>query len=196
MNAVDLFLYIEKKEKDEILKLLENAYFEMNSDQRQNVFGNVISKKIASTKLCIQDAQEILDDIMDIPEDTSKWCYKYGIYLDQTSQISIQGFHEIAIKCFKLLFDLMNNIGNEEIFYADEAGQWMVNGDHEQGYKYYITSLATYCSPKDFVEHIIPLLESHESSINKVFEKAISLGSKEQLALLNEEITRLKIRVK
>ena len=82
-----------------------------------------------------------------------------------------------------------------EIFYADEAGSWMVNGDHEQGYKCYITSLATYCSPKDFVNHIIPLLESHESSINKVFEKAVSLGSKEQLALLNDEITRLKIRV-
>ena len=75
MNAVDLFLYIEKKEKDEILKLLENAYFEMNSDQRQNVFGNVISKKIASTKLCIQDAQEILDDILDFYKESKRGYY-------------------------------------------------------------------------------------------------------------------------
>lgn len=216
MNAVDLFLDLEKKDKAEMLKLLENAYFNMNSDQRQCVFGEALSKKIATTKLSIQDVNEILDDIsdfhkeskhgdyynadlknpMDIPEETSEWCNKYGMYLDQTSQISIQGFHEIAIKCFRLLFDLIDNIGNEEIFYADEAGSWMVGGDHEQAYKYYITSLANYCSPEDFVEHIIPLLESYESSTNKVFEKASSLGNKDQVSLLKDEIKRLKIRVK
>lgn len=215
MNSVDLFLYINKMKSDEILQLLENAYFNMNSDQRQRVFGDVISKKIASTKLNIQDAKEVLDDIsdffkeskrgdyyndtlrnpMDTPEETSEWCNKCGIYLDQTSQISLQGFHEIAIKCFKLLFDLIDNIGNEEIFYADEAGSWMVGGDHEQAYKNYITSLANYCSPKDFVEHIVPLLKSYESSRNKIFEKSMYLGNKDQVSLLKDEVKRLKIRV-
>lgn len=221
MNEVDLFIDLGKKKKSFILELLENAYFEMNSEQRQCVFGQYVNNKINKTKLNDVNADEILDDIlafhkesksgyyyepfdinsknyMDIPEETTEWCNKIGMYLDQTSQVSIQGFHETAVKCFKILFDLVDALGDDNIIFADEIGTWMVGGNEEQAFKCYITSLSDYCTPKDFVEHIIPLLkrDGYESFSNKVYAKALSIANKDQITLLKAEIKLLKIRIK
>ena len=221
MNEAELFTYIGKKKKAEILDIVKNAYFEMNSEQKDAVFGCIISDKTNTKKLSQHNAQEILDDVisfykdsmrgyyyapfainsknyMDIPEETSEWCNKAGIYLDQTSQISIQGLHEIAVKSFSILFGLIDELGDRDIVFSDEIGSWMVGGDEEQAVKCYITSLAQCCSPEDFVKHLIPLLkrDSYESLSNKVFTRASSIGNKNQVSHLKEEVERLKIRVK
>jgi hypothetical protein len=220
MNEVDFFLYLGKKKKAEILELLENAYFEMNSDQRQSVFGSLVSRKIKETNLKKIDVDEIYEDIvnfqkesmsgyyyapfninsknyMDIPEETSEWCNEISTYLDQTSQLSIQRFHEVSIKCFQILFGLIDDLGEKEIIFADEIGSWMVGADEEQAFKCYITSLAEYCSPADFVKNLIPLLKRdyYESFSNKIFQKALSGGNGDQAALLKSEIKRLNIKV-
>jgi len=219
MNEVDLFSMLKKKKKSELIELLKNAYFEMKSEQRQIVFDKVIQEKITSTPLTDSDVSDIFDEVsgfytdsinghyyapfdinsknyMDVPEETSEWCGKYGVYLAQTSELSMQGFHEKAIECFQILFNLINQLGEIEIIFADEVGSWMVGVDEELSLTCYMTSLAKYCDEKDFVDHVVPLLQrdSYESLSNKVFEKAVSLGNKAQISLLKNEVKKLKIK--
>jgi len=191
----------------------------MHSDQRQMVFGKIMQQLINTTKLKETDGDRLVQEVsdfyksslkgdyyepfdigsknyMDIPEGTSRWCNEYGIHLDQTSQLSLQGLHHQAIKCFQLLFDLIDKLGQDKIIFADEVGSWMVGGNDEQAVECYIVSLAKVCSPSDFTKHMVVLLkkDSYESFKNKVFEKATAMGTKAQIACLNKEAHHLKIK--
>lgn len=147
MNEIDLFIALEKNGKAELLKLLQDAYFEMNAEQRQSVFGSYVSNKIANTRLEQADANDILNAIKDfykeyiagayyspfninsknyrkLPEETKKWYNQIDIFLEESSQLTKQGFHNEAIQCFQILFDLIDKLdkGDDEIIFGDEIG--------------------------------------------------------------------------
>ena len=48
---------------------------------------------------------------MDLPEETEAWCSEISILLEETCQLTRQGFYEDAIICFQILFDLIDRIG-------------------------------------------------------------------------------------
>jgi len=214
-----LFTLLQKTEKKDLLEILKQAYCNMNSEQREIVFGKLIVTSIRETKFLT--GKNVLSKIkkfqerslkryyyapfdinsknyMDLPEETEAWCSEISILLEETCQLTRQGFHEDAIICFQILFDLIDRMGEDEIVFGDEIGSWLVSGDNKETVRYYITSLAKVATVEVFLEHIIPLLkrDSYESFTKEVYKTALKLVTKEQQIALNKEVANKNIHIK
>jgi hypothetical protein len=219
MDEIELFDILEKKKKSDLLELLQSAYSEMTSKQRSYIFGDIMLQEIKAKKIIDED--ELLDEVktfykkslagyyyapfainsknfMDIPEETDEWCNKTTLLLEESTQLTDLGKHTAAIKCFQMLFELMDRLGDDEIIFAEEVGTWMIGADEDRAIKAYITSLKQIATPKDFSEHLSPLLirDSHESFSKEVYTKVKKLANKEQKCELDRIIKERGIRVK
>lgn len=211
-NEAKLFSLLEKKKKDVLIELLRSAYVEMKSNQRSTVFGDIVYQDI-TTKKTINE-RKILDEVnkfyrqslaghyyapfdinsknfMDLPEETDEWCNQITLLLEESSQLTRLGKHETAVKCFQMLFELMNRLDHgDEIIFGDEIGTWMIGADNKNAIKSYITSLVQAATTEEFVEHASLLLirDSCESFSNKVYAKIKDSAGKEQKAELDKVI--------
>ncbi len=218
MNQTRIFEFLEKQGQNVLLDLLQAAYEEMTVDQRNSVFGKIVEEAPPSAV----DGEELLIDIkvfcesslagsyyapfdvnsknfMGIPEETEEWFEELGDYLKDSTQLTAQEEHALAVECFSLLYHVIDKMEDgEEIVFAEELGGWMIPGDEKEYIKAYLTSLAAVSTPEEFAQKIVPLIrrDSYESFANKVYPTALRLASEEQKALLEAEVTRQNIRTK
>jgi len=219
MNKERLFEYLETQEETRLLELLNSAFDRMNTNQRQEVFGEIIKKEVPPP---IIDGEYLLFTIKDfyqssiaghfyapfeinsknfshIPEETDEWFDKITGYLEDSSRLSDQGDHEMAVQCFKLLHELIDKMEDgEEIIFADEYGTWMITGDEKWFVKSYLTSLSKISTPKEYTKDSIPLIkrDSYESFHNKVYSTAIKIANKDQKVYLKKEVKKQQVRTK
>ena len=133
----------------------------------------------------------------DIPEETDEWCDRIADLLQQTIQLTGQGDHAQAEKCFSLLFELIEKMeSGEEIVFAHEIGSWMIPVNDKEWIKAYLTSLAATCHPEQFAVRATPLIrrDSYQSFSATAYKSALEAANKDQKARLRSEIERLKIR--
>jgi len=218
MDKARLFEILEKQDLSVLIDLLDLAYDEMDINQRRSVFGEIVKKIPAS----VIDAKELLKEIkvfhkkslnrkyyapfninsknyMHIPEKTEEWFETLGDFLKNITRVTEQGEHLLAIKCFGLLYELIDKMEDgEEIVFADELGNWMIPGDEKKFISAYITSLAVTSTPEEFTKATLPLIhrDSCESFANKVYSSVIGAANKEQRTYLEGEIKRQNIRTK
>lgn len=218
MDKARLFEILEKQDLSVLIDLLDLAYDEMDTNQRRSVFGEIV-KKIPTSVI---DAKELLKEIkvfhkkslngkyyapfnvnsknyMHIPEKTEEWFETLGDFLENSTRVVEQGEHLFAIKCFGLLYELIDKMEDgEEIVFADELGSWMIPGDEKKFISAYITSLASNSTPEEFTKVTLPLIrrDSCESFANKVYSSVIGAANKEQRAYLEGEIKRQNIETK
>ncbi len=218
MNENLLFKFLKKQPKIVLLDLLESAFHEMKTNQRNNVFGNMIEQIAPSRidrKQAITDVKKFCKDSLTgvyyapfdinsknfshIPEETEEWFEKLNDNLSSSTQLSKQKDHLFAIDCFSMLYDLIEKMeAGDEIIFAHEYGTWMIPGDEKAYIKAYITSLAATKQPDDYAMMTIPLLrkDSYESFSNKVYSIAMKAANKEQQKYLKAEIKKQNIRIK
>ena len=135
----------------------------------------------------------------DIPEETDAWFDEISDYLEDSSRITDQGEHEMAVQCFKLLHELIDKMEDgDEIVFADECGTWMITGDEKRFIKSYLSSLAVISTPEEYANGAIPLIkrDSHESFYNKVYASAIKIANEDQKVYLKTEVKKQKIRTR
>ncbi|MBI9088303.1 MAG: hypothetical protein JEZ12_03745 [Desulfobacterium sp.] len=216
MNKDRLFDHLKTQEHSKLLELLSSAFEAMDTCQRHDVFGKLI-KEIPPSPV---DGEELLGDIeafhsssmagyyyepfninsknfSDIPEETEKWFDEIGDHLEDSSRLTDQGDHDIAVQCFKLLHELIDKMEDgEEIVFAEEYGTWMITGDEKRFVNSYLTSLSAISTPEEYAAGSIPLIkrDSYESFHNKVYSTALKLAAKEQKALLKKEVKIQMIR--
>jgi len=216
MKKENLFNYLEKQEHSTLLELLDAAFESMDTHQRRDVFGEII-KEIGPSSI---DCEMLLKNIKafysssmaghyyeyfdinsknfsDVPEGTEKWFDEISDYLEDSSRLSDQGEHDVAIECFKLLYKLIDKMEDgEDIVFADECGSWMIAGDEKRFITAYLTSLSAISTPEEYAEGSIPLIkrDSYGSFHNKVYSIASKVSTKEQKAHLQKEIKIQKIR--
>lgn len=201
-----------------MLNLLESAFHEMKTNQKNNVFGHMIDKakplKIDKNQ-AIKNVEKFRKDsfagiyyapfdinsknFSHIPEETEEWFEKLNDLFISSTQLSTQGDHLYAIDSFSILYDLIEKMERgDEIIFADEYGTWMIPGDEKVYIKAYIKSLAATKEPNDYVKMAIPLLrrDSHESFSNKVYSIAFKTANKEQREYLMTEIKKQNVRIK
>ena len=218
MNKEKLFEYLKTTDQSKLLDLLNSAFDFMDTNQRHDVFGKIITEvppsPVEGNKLQIT-IKEFYEkslaghyyapfdinskNFSDIPEETDTWFDEISDYLEDCSKLSDQGDHEIAVQCFELLHELIDEMeGGYEIVFADEYGSWMITGDEKRFIKSYLTSLSMISSPEEYTFGAIPLIrkDSHESFFNKVYSTAIKIGNKDQNAHLKKEVEKQKIRIK
>ena len=190
----------------------------MDTNQRRDVFGKT-AKEVPPSSI---DGKEILTTIeqfyeksmegyyyapfeinsknfSDIPEETDAWFDEISDYLEDSSRLTDQGEHEMAVQCFKLLYELIDKMEDgDEIIFADEYGTWMITGDEKRFIESYLSSLAALSTPEEYANCAIPLIkrDSYESFHNKVYVSAIKIANEDQKVYLKTEVKKQKIRAR
>lgn len=199
-----------------MLALLSAAYDQMEYDQRQVVFGNLVR----SLPPAPVDGEVLLGEVesfqreslaglyyapfdvnsknfMHIPEETSEWFERLGDLLQASRQLTAQGDHSHAVACFGMLYKLVDALdAGEEIVFGDEIGSWMIPGDEKQYVAAYMTSLAATATPEEFTAVALPLIrrDSWQSFMTQAYASAVRAADEAQRAHLEREIQRQKIR--
>ena len=216
MNEKRLFAFLKQQSTSALLAPLQHAYQEMSVNQRQAVFhsivqdvppasvdGNELLKRIKKfhTDSLAQQYYAPFDinskNYMHIPEETEEWFEILGDVLEESTKLSEQEEHALAVDCFALLYDLIEHMEmGEEIVFADELGSWMIPGDEKKCLAAYLSSLADVASPESFTLTALPLIkrDSFNSFSSKVYAAAVRVANKEQRSHLKAEIKRQKVQ--
>ena len=218
MNKERLFEYVKTQNQSKLLELLSLAFDTMDTNQRHDVFGKT-AKEVPPSSV---DGKEILTTIeqfyeksmagyyyapfdinsknfSDIPDETDAWFDEISDYLEDSSRLTDQGEHEMAVQCFKLLHELIDKMeSGDEIVFADEYGTWMITGDEKRFVKSYLSSLAAISTLEEYANGAIPLIkrDSHESFHNKVYALAIKIANEDQKVYLKTEVEKQKIKTR
>jgi len=218
MNKKRLFKHLKTQSQSKLLEMLQLAFDTMNTSQRHDVFGETISEVPPSSV----DGEEVLATIeefyeksvdgyyyapfdinsknfSDIPEETDAWFDEISDYLEDSSKLTDQGDHGMAVQCFKLLHKLIDKMEDgEEIVFADEYGTWMITGDEKRFIKSYLTSLSAISMPEEYAHGAIPLIkrDSYESFHNKVYAIATKISNENQRILLKKVVKKQAIRTR
>lgn len=218
MDKRSLFLFLKKQDSSGLLSLLENSYDVMSVNHRRKVFGGLppeadvpeidgkrLLKKIRTfyneSLKGVYYAPFAINssNYRHIPEETEEWFERLGDLLDAATRISMKGEHTAAVKCFRILHELIDKMEDgEDIVFADEYGTWMIPGDEKRSIQAYLRSLSATVPPAEFIEAVIPLLkrDSRESLSNRVYRCAVQVANKEQEKALESAVREKKIKVK
>lgn len=218
MNKTKLFDYLKKRKSSELIKLLDDCYSCMKTRDISAVFGHIESKlpvnkspnggnKLLKSVNKFRDASlngeyyapfDINSkNYMDVPEETDMWFEQLGDLLTDSTHLSNHGDHINAVKCFEILYMLMEKIDRgEEIVFADELGMWMLPINEEPCINAYFKSAAAVYDPDKYVKAVLPIIRSdgYSSFKNKAYDKAKRAANKSQKLLLDNEIIRHEIR--
>ncbi len=216
MDKTRLFEFLLIQDAPFLLDLLNEAYDQMDVDQRRWVFGRLV-EELPPAQV---DGEVLLNEVEDfkreslagayfapfninsknymhIPDETEEWFERLGDLLKASSQLTAQGDHLHAVTCFGILYELIDAMeSGEEIVFADEIGGWMIPGDEKQYVAAYMTSLAATAAPEEFSAAAIPLIrrDSWQSFSTQVYPAAIRVANRAQRAHLEAEIGRQNIR--
>ena len=216
MDKDKLLNYLKRQEPAELIRLLGNCFDCLKTQDIRDVFGsiesNVLKETLSDGSSVLKKAQQFFSDSLkgvyyapfdknsknfrDIPEETDRWFEELAELLIESSQLSAQGDHGYAVRCFALLFELADKLGSHEIVFAEEVGMWMLPIEEAPCIQAYIQSAAAILEPEDYVKTVLPLIrsDSYSSSINKAYEKARKFANKKQQKLLEEVMIKNKLK--
>lgn len=218
MNKDRLFDHLATQPSSKLLELLNSAFDTMDTNQRHDVFGKIIKNIPPSHvdgKMLLTTIKEFYKKSMDghyyapfdinsknfshIPEETEEWFEEIGDYLEDSSRLTDQGDHKLAVQCFQMLHELIDIMeSGEEIVFADEYGSWMITGDEKRFVRSFLTSLSAISKPEEYAIGAIPLIkrDSYESFHNKVYSTALKIATDDQKADLKREVKKQKVRTR
>jgi hypothetical protein len=216
VNEQEVFAYLAKQKKADLLDYLRDAFRQMTPEQRWDVFGDTIRKPPKATIDADQLRQEIEQfrrdslarkyytpfdvnskNFMHRPEKTREWCALCARFVAGASQLTARGDHVHAVACFATLDELVEALDSgKEIIFAEEAGSWMILADKKAWLKAYLTSLAATATPEAFTAAVLPPLrrDSYQSFSGQVYATALEMANPYQRVHLQAEVQRQKIR--
>jgi hypothetical protein len=216
VNEQRLFAFLKRQSPSALLDLLQHAYRAMSVSQRQAVFQTMVkdipASAVEGTELLKRLTQFHRDSLArqyyapfeinsknytQIPDETEEWFEILGELLEDSSKLTEQEEHALAVACFGLLYELIDYMETgEEIVFADEVGSWMIPGEEKKFMAAYLSSLAVVASPESFTTTALPLLkrDSTSSFSCQVYATAVRVANKEQRAQLKAEIKRQHVR--
>ncbi len=216
INKKTIFKIFEKLKKPELLEYLKSSFIEMEDKQRRAVFQELYnettnkninpkqlySKIVAFHKKSVNGEYYAPFNInsknfRNIPNETDEWFSEMSYYLDETTNLVEKKEFKIANQCFEILHDTIEEMGNGEVVFADEYGDWMLvtKTDYEDAY---IKSLAQIEEEDKFAEKVVPLLvkDSYQSFSSKIYSKIKKVANSKQLKKVQEQIKLKNIRLK
>ena len=207
---------MKHQKPSELIKLLDDCYGCMKIRDIKNVFGHIedkfIKKSSGDGKAILKKVQKFQKDslqgvyyapfdinsknFMDVPEETDMWFENLAEFLTESSRLSMQGDHVNAVKCFEILFELIDKMCDEIVF-ADELGIWMLPIKEEPCITAYFKSAAAILNPEEYAKAVLPVIrqDSYSSFCNKAYAKAKSSANKQQKIVLEESIAHNKVRI-
>lgn len=218
INKKKLFAAINKLKKSELISLLEDSFDNMEGGTQRNVFGELFkehTKRERTPEKLLEEIEKFYNkskegyyyapfnvnskNFSDIPEETDEWFDEISDYLDFVSELVKEEQYKIGLKCFTLLFELIDKMEKgEEIVFADELGDWMISAKEDYMEKYIITISKEIEEIEEYVNILIPRIksDSYFAFSKKVYKKVKKHSNSIQLKAINKEIKLQSIRTK
>ncbi len=218
INKEKLFTVINTLSKSELISLLEDSFDNMEGTSQRNVFGELFkehTKKERTPEKLLEEIEKFYNkskkgyyyapfdinskNFSDVPEETDEWFDEISDYLDFVSELVEDGENEIALKCFRILFELIDLMEcGEEIVFADEFGPWMMHTKEDYIEKYIIAVSKEIKEIEEYVSMLIPIIknDSYSSFSDKVYKKVKKHSSGIQLKEINKEIKLQSIQIR
>jgi hypothetical protein len=216
IDKTTVFDLLKRRKKAELLEFLAQAFDVMEPQQRRAVFLDLIPKprptKVTGAAL-LEEVERFHHESLarkyyapfamnsknyrHIPDKTREWCTRIADLLKQASKLTDQGDHAWAVKCFALLFEVIEKMEHgDEIVFAEEMGPWMIPIREKEWMAAYLTSLAAIEGPDEFATKVLPLIQrdSYQSFSAEAYQSALKAASLEQKVRLESEIQRQNIR--
>ena len=133
---------------------------------------------------------------MDVPEETDAWFAKPDELFAECVKLVKQKEYQVAVETFDRLYELTGCLWDDEIVFADELGMWMFPGDEKTHCKACIRAASKACVPEDFQEKALFRIidDSHSSCCNKIYSLVKSFAAPEQMALVDREVQRRRLK--
>jgi hypothetical protein len=215
MNEQRLFAFLRQQPPATLLDLLQRAYHQLTVAQRDTVF-YALYKRLPTPTVSAQELRQRITSFCTdslagryyapfewnsknynhVPEETERWFDLLNDLLADSTQLSTQGEHAIAVEYFGLLYDLIEQMEEgDEIVFAHELGMWMLPGDEQPYLAAYVASLAAVSTPEEFTATVVPLIRRESASYRAhVYDAAVRVANKAQSAALKAEVKRQKIK--
>ena len=217
MNQDSVFQILAKKSVEQLLELLELAWQQMNTAQKEEVFGGAICEAQHAFPASVEETQEAVKEFhkdslagnyyapfeinsknfMDIPEETNIWFAKLGELFIECSKLTDQQEYNTAVECFTLLYELTDAVDSgDEIIFGDEIGMWMF-GDQKPYFAAYFKALAAISTPDDFSELVMPLIsdDGRHGLVNEIYASVQNAATEEQMVLVDQLVKDKGIRI-
>ena len=218
INKEKLFQELDKLNKNQLIILLEDVFDDMAGNTQRRIFDkliNLTTERERTPEKLVVDIEIFYSKSMSgyyyapfnmtsknfsyIPEGTEEWFNEISEYLDSVSEIIMEKKYNIGLKCFELLFELIDKMeSGEEIVFAHELGDWMLSAKSDYTEKYIVALSQEIKQTEDYVNLIIPMIksDSYYSFSKQVYKKVKKHSSVVQLEAINNEIKSQSIRLK
>ena len=224
LNFEDLFVEsmfeaISSMSDEEKLDLIRKAYVEMNQKQRRHVFDELIldlkSRDADKDNNLLRMIEQFKKDSLNgvyyapfninsknfdhVPEETDEWFDIVGEFLNTATELVKQGKYDLACKAFTQTYEVIDLLGSAEVVFADEYGTWMIPVDETECLNAYMKALSvTTTDNQDFVRIACEMIryDKCNSFSGKVYSALQEHASKDQMAVLDQEIERLGLDVR
>ena len=215
MNKDAVFQILGKKKQQQLLAVLEEAWDQMSTPQRWEVFDGFINEARSDIPAIPEDTikavkqfqKDSLDGVyyapfdinsknfMDIPEETDAWFATLDELFAECAKLTRQKEHRVAVDGFDILYALIDRLGDDEIVFADELGMWMFPGDMKDHNKAYIQAASAICPLDEFKEKALSVIseDHHSGGANKTYSLVKSIGTPEQMALVDQVVQDRKL---
>jgi hypothetical protein len=206
MTKEILLKALKKQTKDNLIFLLLESFEIMNKARRYEIFNSICDKeeepKFNAQKIFLSVKKFYNDSIAkkyyapfainsknfsNVPEETELWCDMIADLFEKAIDLNTHDENEIAVKCFDMLFYLQENMC-EEIVFAHELDTWMIPIKQSKIIPIFIESAAKICEPEEFKKHVkmLMLIDDFDYKKEKVFNKAIKVGTKNQKKIIED----------
>jgi len=199
---------LRKRKKEELLKVLRDAYQALSASDVVSVFGAYVDfttldlqsssrKSMAQHRLLeavqnfhakslagqyYESFQVNSKNFMEKSEGTELWISECNQLFDKCVEFSGQGHHAEVHSAMDLLFELLAQLdtGSDEIiFFADEPGSWQVGINDDKVLPAYFTSLAAVAEPEDYAVRVMEVIKEHGSYASENFFEAARKAANE-----------------
>jgi len=203
--------------KVELISLLDDVLDNMERSSQRAVFGELFKEYTKSERTPHKILLDIemfckksnagyyyapfdlnSNNILHIPDETDEWFDEISDYLDFVSELVKIKEYKIGLKCFNLLFELIDIMeSGAEIVFAHEFGDWMILAKEDYMEKYIIALSKETKHLEEYVRILIPKIKSDSncSISNKVYKKVKKHSSDIQIKAIDKEIKSQSLRV-
>ena len=205
LTRLDMLRHLEKLDKSDLIKLLHEAYEKLGNYERVEVFTRLfvgqedITPVVLEPEQLLAEVRSFYDDSLnrvyfkvirlesynydDLPRETDEWFERLGDLLEYARRLSEQSEHRTAFKCFKALWGLFQLLGEQDIVFGHEVGEWNIGMDTDPIIEAYIRSVIATHDEHDFPGAIYEVIQlfNHWSGNEPQFECIKTVASPQQL---------------
>jgi len=199
---------LRKLKKEELLKVLRNAYQALPASGVVSIFSAYVdlttldlpspSRKSAAPHGLREAVQNFYAEslagqyyesfnvnsknFMEKSEGTELWISKCNQLFKKCVELSAQGHHAEVHSAMDLLFELLAQLDTDSdkiIFFADEAGSWQVGINDKKVLPVYFTSLAAVAEPEKYAARVMEVIKERGAYASEKFLEAARKAANE-----------------